>query len=68
MWRLKKFASEAEVELPESGEEFDTLAEYAEALTEAFDGLEGTVEVDLESFTDKDDNERQKAVPVSYTF
>ena len=68
MWRLKKFASEAGVELPEAGDEYDSLADFAQDLTEAFDGLEGTVEVDLESFTDKDDNERQKAVPVGYNF
>lgn len=69
MWRLKKFASDAGVEeLPSAGDEYDTLAEYATDLTEAFDGLEGTVEVDLETFTDKDDNERQKSVPVGYNF
>lgn len=68
MWRLKKFVSEAGVELPEAGEEYDSLADYAADLTDAFSGLEGTVEVDLETFTDKDDNERQKAVPVAYSF
>ena len=68
MWRLKNFASTAEVEVPGSGEEFDSLADFAEALTDAFDGLEGTVEVDLETYEDKDGNERQKSVPVGYSF
>lgn len=68
MWRLKKFASEAEVEVPEAGEEYDSLAEYASELTDAFQGLEGVVTTDLEDFTDKDGNERQKAVVASYKF
>ncbi len=68
MWRLKKFASEAEVEIPAAGDEYDDLAEYAQDLTDAFEGLEATVEVDLESYEDKEGNERQKAVPVGYNF
>lgn len=68
MWRLKKFASEAEVEIPDAGEEYDTLTEYASDLTDAFAGLEGVLTTDLEDFTDKDDNDRQKAVVVEYKF
>jgi hypothetical protein len=68
MWRLKKFASEAEVEIPEAGEEYDTLAEYAADLTDAFHGLEAVVTTVLEDYEDKDGNERQKAVTESYKF
>lgn len=62
MWRLKNFAEELEVEIPEAGEEYDSIGEYAAALTEAFDGLEGTVGTSLEDYVDKDNNDRQKAV------
>lgn len=68
MWRLKKFASEAEVEIPAAGDEYDSWADYATELTDAFAGLEGTVVTELEDFTDKDDNERQKAVVTEYKF
>lgn len=68
MFRLKNFAAEAEVEIPHAGDEYETLAEYAADLTEAFAGLEGSVVTDLEDFTDKDDNERQKTVVVEYKF
>jgi len=62
MWRLKKFASEAEVEIPEAGEEYDSLAEYAADLTEAFNGLEATVETVLEEYEKNDGSEGIKAV------
>lgn len=81
MWRLKKFASEAEVEIPEAGEEYDTLAEYASDLSDAFDGLEGTVSVVIEKYATKADRDEpdfdenneatwsgRKAVPVEYKF
>lgn len=68
MWRLKNFAAEAEVELPEAGDEYDSLAEYASDLTDAFQGLEGVVTTGLEEFTDKDGNDRQKAVVEEYSF
>lgn len=68
MWRLKKFASEAEVEIPEAGEEYDSLAKYAADLTDAFHGLEAVVTTVLEDYEDKDGNDRQKAVTESYKF
>lgn len=68
MYRLKNFAAEAEVEIPEAGDEYDSLAEYAADLTDAFAGLEGVVTTTLEDYTDKNDNERQKAVVVEYQF
>lgn len=66
MWRIKKFASEAEIEIPDAGDEFDSLADYAKALSEAFGGLSGTVEVEHEEFEDKDGNDRVKAVVAEY--
>lgn len=64
MWRLKKFASNAEVEIPEAGEEFDSLKEYAAALTDAFEGVSVTVNTVIEKFysekngdTDPDDED-----------
>jgi len=68
MWRLKKFASEAEIEIPEAGEEYDSLADYAADLTEAFAGLEAVVTTVLEPYEDKDGNDREKAVTDSYKF
>lgn len=68
MWRLKKFASEAEVEIPEAGEEYDSLAEYAADLNDAFAGLEGTVTTELEEYETKDGDSRQKAVVAEYKF
>jgi hypothetical protein len=78
MWRIKKFASEAEVEIPEAGEEYDSLAEYASDLTDAFSGLEGVVSTELEKFFSKkngdtDENDEDtwtglKAVVVEYKF
>lgn len=62
MWRLKKLAEVAEVEIPEAGDEYDSLAEYASDLTDAFAGLEATVRTVLEDYEDKDGNPRQKAV------
>jgi len=53
MWRIKKFASEAEVEIPESGEEYDSLAEYTSDLTDAFAGLEGVLTVIHETYPKK---------------
>lgn len=71
MWRLKKFASEAEVEIPDAGDEYDTLAEYAAELTDVFrgqDGLDVTVEVEHESYENKDGEEKVKAVVAGYKF
>ncbi len=74
MWRLKKFASEAGVDIPESGDEYDSLAEYASDLTDAFEGVEALVEVEVESYqtkTDEDGEETgRKAVVVDdgYSF
>lgn len=69
MWRLKKFASEAEVgELPEAGDEYDSLAEYASDLTELFSGLEATVVTELRDWADKDENPRQSAEVTEYKF
>lgn len=50
MWRLKKFASNAEVEIPEAGDEYDSLKEYAADLTDAFDGAEVQVTTVIEKF------------------
>lgn len=68
MWRIKKFASEAEVEIPEAGEEYDTLSEYAADLTEAFAGLEAVVTTALEEYEKNDGSEGVKAVTESYKF
>lgn len=68
MWRLKNFASEAEVEIPEAGEEYDTLAEYAADLTDAFNGLEAVVTTELEAYEKNDGSEGTKAVTVEYKF
>lgn len=68
MWRLKKFASEAGVEIPEAGEEYDSLKEYAEDLNDAFAGLEMTVATELEEYESKDGEAKQKAVVVEYNF
>lgn len=38
MWRLKKFASDFGVELPDEDAEFDSLEEFAEILGELFAG------------------------------
>lgn len=57
MWRLKNFAEELEVEIPEAGEEFDSIGEYAGALTEQFSGLEGTISTDLEDYDAEVDGE-----------
>ena len=40
MFRVKKFFEDAGAEMPESGEQFDTLADYAAALTEQLQGTE----------------------------
>lgn len=78
MFRLKNFAAEAEVEIPEAGEEFDSLKEYAAALTDAFDGVSATLSTKVEKFysekngdTDPDDERTWtgvKAVVEEYTF
>lgn len=60
MWRIKKFASEAEVEIPEAGDEYDSLAEYAADLTDAFGGLEAVVTTEVESYQTKDDSEGEE--------
>jgi hypothetical protein len=62
MYRLKNFATLAEVEIPEAGDEYDSLAEYAADLTEAFSGLEGVVTVVHETYENKDGEEKVKAV------
>lgn len=46
-WRLGKFAKEAGVELPATGEKFESVADYAAELTEAFAGLDGVLVTDL---------------------
>lgn len=38
MWRLKRFASELGVELPEDDTEYDSLEEFAAEMLEAFEG------------------------------
>jgi hypothetical protein len=68
MWRLKKFASEAEVEIPDAGDEYDTLAEYAADLTEAFAGTEVVVSTELEEYESKDGETKVKAVAAAYKF
>lgn len=50
MWRLKKFASNAGVEIPEAGDEYDTLKEYAADLTDAFEAATVTVTTIVEKF------------------
>lgn len=57
MWRLKKFASEAEVEIPEAGDEYDSLAEYAADLTDAFGGVEATLTTTVEKYPSKADRD-----------
>lgn len=68
MWRIKNFASEAEVEIPEAGEEYDSLSEYASDLTEAFAGLEAVVTTELEEYEKNDGTPGIKAVTVDYKF
>ncbi len=68
MWRLKKFASEAELEIPEAGEEYDTLAEYAAELTDIFSGVEAVLTIVLEEYEKNDGSEGIKAVTESYKF
>ena len=68
MWRLKKFASEADVEIPDAGEEYETLSEFASDLTEAFSGMDLLVVTDLEEYESKDGDTRQKAVVAEYKF
>lgn len=62
MFRLKNFALEAGVEIPDAGEEFDSLKDYAAALTELFSGIDVDLTVEHEEYVDKDDNDRIKAV------
>lgn len=68
MWRLKKFASEAEVEIPEAGAEYDSLKEYTADLNDAFAGLELMVSTEIEEYENKDGETKEKAVVVEYTF
>lgn len=68
MFRLKNFAAAAEVEIPEAGDEYDSLAEYAADLTDAFGGLEGTAVTVLEEYTNKDGETKQKVVVADYKF
>lgn len=48
MYRIKKFMADAGADMPESGEEFDSLADYAAALTEQLQGSE--VELVIEGY------------------
>ncbi len=68
MWRLKNFATLAEVEIPEAGDEYDSLAEYAADLTDAFAGLEGVAVTTLEEYESKDGETKQKVVVTDYKF
>lgn len=68
LYRLKEFTEALGGELPGEGEEFDTIAEYAQELTNEFAGTTGTVTTDLESYVDKNENDRQKAIIVEFDF
>lgn len=68
MWKIKTFASEAEVEIPEAGDEYDSLAEYAADLTEAFAGVEATVTTELENYEKNDGTPGVKSVTVEHKF
>ncbi len=46
-WRLKKFAEEAGAKLPDTGEQFESVADYASELTEVFAGTEATLTTGL---------------------
>lgn len=63
-WRLKKFASQAGVELPDGEQEFDSLAEFAAELTDAFEG-DYVVETDLEEYENSSGETKKKVVVVS---
>lgn len=52
MFRIHNFASAAGVDLDEVGDEFDSIKEYAVALTDAFKGAEAVVTTDLRDYED----------------
>ncbi len=67
LFRLKEFVAEAfGGALPGEGQEFDTIAEYAQELTDAYAGTEMVVTTGLESYVDKNDNDRSKAIIVEF--
>lgn len=68
MFRIHNFASDAGVDLGELDAEYDSWKEYAAALTELFEGVEGTVDTEFEYYENKAGDEVAKAVAVEYDF
>lgn len=55
MWKLKKFASDLGVELPDGETEYDSLEDYAEEMSDAF---EGSYSVTVSHVPDRNDPNR----------
>lgn len=72
MWRLKKFLVEDagvdDGDIPSAGAEYESWGEYASALTDFVQGLEGTVVTSLETYEANDGTDKQKVVVEEYNF